>query len=183
MRSFATCALAAGFFALAGPGAAQEGPPMPKPGPEHALFKDVAGDWDAKVEMWMGPGDPAVSMGTETNEVGCGGMCLVTKFNGNFMNTPFEGRGTETWDAKKKKYVGSWVDSMSTGLMVSESTHDAATKTMTGWMEGPDMSGNIVKTKSVSTMKDPNTRVFSMYNVGADGKENLTMRITYTRKK
>jgi hypothetical protein len=37
--------------------------------------------------------------------------------------------------------------------------------------------------KSTATLKDPNTRVFSMYNVGGDGKEALSMRITYTRKK
>jgi hypothetical protein len=72
---------------------------------------------------------------------------------------------------------------MSTGLSVTEATHDAATKTMTGWMEGPDMSGKVSKMKSTAVMKDANTRVFSMYNVGADGKEALSMRITYTRKK
>ena len=183
MKSLATCALAAGLLAVAGPAAAQDAPPMPTPGPEHAIFKDAAGTWDAKVEAWMGPGEPSVSPGTETNEVGCGGMCLVTHFKSTFMNVPFEGRGTETWDKTKKKYVGSWADSMSSGLMVSESTYDAAAKKMTGWMEGPDMTGQVVKTKSVSTMKGPDTRVLEMYNVGPDGKEALTLRITYTRKK
>jgi len=72
---------------------------------------------------------------------------------------------------------------MSAGLSISESTHDAKAKTMTGWMEGPDMTGKVTKTKAVSTWKDPNTRVFSMYSVGPDGKEALGMRITYTRKK
>jgi hypothetical protein len=99
------------------------------------------------------------------------------------MNAPFEGRGTETYDVAKKKYVGSWADSMSSGLNVTESTYDASSKTMTGWMEGPDPTGKTMKMKSVSTMPDPNTRVFSMYNVGPDGKEMLGMRITYTRKK
>jgi hypothetical protein len=50
-------------------------------------------------------------------------------------------------------------------------------------MEGPDMNGKITKTKGKSVMKDPNTRVFEMYEIGAGGKETLTMRITYTRKK
>jgi hypothetical protein len=72
---------------------------------------------------------------------------------------------------------------MSTGLTVTESTYDAATKTMTGWMEGPDMTGNVSKMKSTVVSKDANNRVFSMYNVGADGKEALSMRITYTRRK
>jgi len=169
--------------ALAVVAAAQEMPPLPQPGPEHAIFKNVEGTWDAKVETFMGPGEPAVSAGVETNRVGCKGLCLISDFKGAFMEQVFEGHGTETWDPKKGKYVGSWTDSMSTGLSVSESSYDPASKTMTGWMEGPDMTGNITKMKSVSTHKDPDTRVFEMFNVGPDGKEALGMRITYTRKK
>jgi len=37
---------------------AQDMPPMPKPGPEHALFKEDEGTWDAVVEVSM-PGAPA----------------------------------------------------------------------------------------------------------------------------
>jgi len=162
---------------------AQDMPPLPKPGPAHAVFKDVAGTWDARVETFMGPGEPAVSTGVEVNKVGCGGLCLISNFEGSFMGTTFEGHGTDTWDPAKKKYVGSWTDSMSTGLSVSESTYDPATRTMTGWMEGPDMTGNVVKMKSISTLKDADTRVMEMHNVGPDGKEVLGMRITYTRQK
>lgn len=50
-------------------------------------------------------------------------------------------------------------------------------------MEGPDMTGKVSKMRSTATMKDPNTRVFEMYNVAPDGKESLGMRITYTRRK
>lgn len=165
-------------------------PPLPKPGPEHALFKDSEGTWDAKVEAWMAPGaPPSVSAGVETSRVGCGGLCLITDFKGSFTMdpkappVPFEGHGTETYDIAKKKYVGTWIDSMSTGLSVSEGTYDAASKTMTGWMEGPDMSGQVSKMKAVTVMKDPDTRVFSMYSLDKDGKETLGMRITYTRRK
>jgi hypothetical protein len=166
-------------------------PPLPKPGPEHAIFKDVAGTWDAKVESFMAPGaPPSVSSGVETSRVGCRGLCSITDFKSSFVMgppptppTPFEGHGTETYDISKKRYVGSWTDSMSTGLMTTESTYDAVTKTMTGWMEGPDMTGKVSKMKSTVTRTDPNTRVFSMYNVGPDGKESLSMRITYTRRK
>ena len=56
-----------------------------------------------------------------------------------------------------------------------------AQATMTGTMEGPDMTGAVQKMKSVVEHKG-NTRVFTMYNVGADGKETMAMRITYTRK-
>ena len=176
---------------VAGLAAAQGMPPLPKPGPEHAIYKDIAGTWDAKVETFMAPGaPPSISNGTETSHVGCGGLCLISDFKGSFVMGPpgtpatsFEGHGTETYDVGKKEYVGSWVDSMSTGLMTTESTYDAATKTMTGWAVGPDLEGKASKMKSTVVYKDSNTRVFSMSNVGADGKEALNMRITYTRRK
>jgi hypothetical protein len=191
MKKLEITAVCTMVLATAGLAAAQGMPPLPKPGPEHALFKDVAGTWDAKVETFMAPGaPPSVSTGTETSRVGCGGLCLISDFKGSLVMgppptpaTPFEGHGTETYDQGKKKYVSSWTDSMSTGLSVAESTYDAATKTMKGTMVGPDLSGKVEKMKATTTMKDPNTRVFELYNLAPDSKETLSMRITYTRKK
>jgi hypothetical protein len=124
-----------------------------------------------------------VSTAVEVNRVGCAGMCLIIDFKGSMMEMPFEGHGTQIWDPKKKKYVGTWIDSMSPGVAMDESTYDPATRTMTGWMEGPDLSGNITKMKSVTKMKDDNTRVMEMHSVAEDGSETLGMRVTYTRKK
>jgi hypothetical protein len=172
-------------------GAPQGMPPMPRPGPEHAIFKDTVGTWDAKLESFMVPGaPPSLSTGVETDRIGCGGLCLITDFKGSFVMgppsappMPFEGHGSETYDITKKKYVGSWIDSLSTGLSTTEGAYDAATRTTTGWIVGPDMAGNPSKTKSTVTRPDDNTRVFSMINVAPDGKESLGMRITYTRRK
>ncbi|HET7295045.1 MAG TPA: DUF1579 domain-containing protein [Vicinamibacteria bacterium] len=181
----AALALVVGASMASAGAAAAQGPPTPKPGPEHKLFEADAGSWDATVEMFPAPGaTPMVSKGVETNVVGCGGLCLITDFKGEMgPGQPFHGHGTAAWDPAKKKYVGNWTDSMSAGIMLGESTYDAATKTATGWMEGPDMTGKTVKTKSVVQYKDPDTRVFTMYKVGADGKEVAEMKISYTRKK
>lgn len=163
--------------------AVQQAPPMPKPGPEHKLLTQDAGTWDAVVEMAEPGKPPTTSKGVEVNTVGCGGLCLITSFKGDMGGMAFEGSGVTTWDPKKKKYVGSWTDSMSTGLSIAESTYDAAKKTFTGWMEGPDMTGNIMKARSVTQMTAANTRVFTLYGPGPDGKETQMMKITYTRRK
>jgi Protein of unknown function (DUF1579) len=166
--------------------AAQEGmPPAPKPGPEHMVLKQDEGTWDATVEMFMAPGAPPMtSKGVETNVVGCGGLCLISDFKGEMgPGQPFHGHGTSTWDPAKKKYVGTWTDSMSSGISLGEATYDAASKTMTGTMEGTDASGKASKMKSVVNYKDANTRVFTMYMTGPDGKEVPGMRISYTRRK
>lgn len=164
--------------------AQQQGPPMPKPGPEHALLKMDEGSWDAVVEFALAPGAPVqTSKGVETNTMGCGGMCLISNFRGEAMGAPFEGHGVTTWDAAKKKYVGSWTDSMSSGLAIAEMTYDAAAKKFNGWMEGPDMTGNVVKTRSEVVLKDANSRVMTAWMTGPDGKEMQVMKITYTRRK
>jgi hypothetical protein len=181
----ATKLVVVGAFVLAAPTvSAQQGPPMPKPGPEHAVFKMDVGTWDAVVEIATAPGAPVQkSKGVETNRIGCGGLCLISDFKADIMGMTFEGHGVTTWDPAKKKYVGSWTDSMSSGLAIGESTYDANAKKWTGTMEGPDMTGKIVKSRSVGEMPNPTTRVFTMYSPGPDGKESESMKITYTKRK
>ena len=165
--------------------AAQQAPPMPKPGPEHALFKIDVGAWDAVVEASQGPGaPPATSKGVEVNTIGCGGLCLISDFKGELMpGTPFHGHGVTTWDVVKKKYIGSWTDSMSQGLMIGESTWDPASKKATGTMEGPDMTGQVVKMRSVVEYLSDTSRVMTAFSQGPDGKEMQVLKITYTKQK
>ena len=170
--------------ALAGPiASAAQAPPVPKPGPEHELLKMDAGVWDATVEVSEPGGQKMTSKGVETSTIGCGGKCLIVDFKADLMpGVPFLGHGLTTWDPRKKKYVGSWTDSMASGLAVGETTWDPAAKRMTGWMEGPGMDGQISKTRSVVDYKDGG-RVFTAYATGPDGKEMQVLKITYARRK
>ena len=162
--------------------AAQQ-PPGPRPGAEHKVLTQDAGTWDAIVESAEPGKPPTKSKGVEVNTIGCGGLCLITSFKGDMGGMTFEGSGVTTWDPKKKKYVGSWTDSMSTGLSIGESTYDAAKKTWNGTMEGPDMSGNVIKARTTIVHSAAGTRVFTIYGPGPDGKEAQMMKITYTRRK
>jgi hypothetical protein len=159
-------------------------PAPAQPGPEHAFLKKDVGTWDATVEMNGPPGTPAmVSKGTETISVGLGGLWQISEFKADMGGAPFEGRGTVGYDPAKKKYVGSWIDSMTAGLSLVEATYDPAKKTMTGWVEGPDPSGKVTKTKEVTEWKDDDTRIFTMLMTAPDGKEYPLMKITYKRRK
>ena len=180
-------ALAVGLSLTAGIAhtAAQQAPPMPKPGPEHEYLKMDVGTWDAAVEAAAGPGQPPMtSKGVEVNTLGCGGLCLITDFKGELMpGTAFHGHGVATWDVTKKKYVGSWTDSMSTGLARAESTWDAKAKKSTGTMEGPGMTGEVVKMRTVVEYPSATSRVMTAFGPGPDGKEMQMLKITYTKRK
>lgn len=177
--------IAAGMI-VGQPALAQEqGPPMPKPGPEHEVLQADEGVWDAKVEVTAAPGaQPMVSTGVETNTIGCGGLCLISDFKAEMMpGVPFHGHGMTTWNPVKKKYVGSWTDSMSTGIAAGESTWDAAAKKAEGTMEMPEPSGGTLKTRMVVEYPTPDTRTMTSYMTGPDGKEFVHLRISYTRRK
>lgn len=154
---------------------------MPKPGPEHEVLTKDVGTWDATVEMMMPPAPP--SKGVETNTLGPGGLWLIGDFKSEMMGAPFQGHAITGWDPARKKYVGTWVDSMTTALTVTESTYDAASRSMTGYIEAPGPDGRPIKMKAVTQHTDNDTRVFTMYVPGPDGKEAPSMKITYKRRK
>ena|SRR5687767_3633247 len=161
-----------------------QAPPSPKPGPEHKILAADVGTWDGIVEMMGEPGQPPMKgKGVEVNTLGCNGLCLITDFKSQSAMGPFHGHGVTTWDASKKKYTGSWMDSMSTGMSVAEATYDAKAKRWSGTMEGPDGSGTMTKLRSVTEMPNPTTRVFTLYAPGPGGKEMQVMKITYTKRK
>jgi Protein of unknown function (DUF1579) len=163
--------------------AAAQGPPMPKPGPEHEILKQDVGTWDAVVEL-LEAGQPAsTSKGVETVTLMGGGLWTLTEFKADLMGMPFHGHGQNGFDAAKKKYVSSWVDSMSVGITLGEFTYDAKTKTMKGWLEGPDPTGKPMRMNETVEWKDPDTRIFTMSIPGPDGKDTPNMRISYKRRK
>ena len=149
----------------------------PKPGPEHEHLKQMEGTWDATVKM-MGQ----ESKGTMTYKFGMGGYWLMSHFEGDFGGQKFEGRGLDTYDSFKKKYVSAWADSMAPFLLVMEGDYDKENKALTMTGEGPSPAG-IVKYKSVVKMMDPDTMEFTLSAPGKDGKEAVMLTINYKRKK
>jgi hypothetical protein len=150
---------------------------LPKPGPEHEHFKQLVGTWDATVKGFGGE-----SKGTMVYKLDVGGLWLVGNFKGEFGGMPFEGKGLDTFDSRTKKYVGVWVDSMSTTPLVMSGDFDKATGTMTMIGEGRGMDGNMVKMKSVTKMESPDAITFTMIGPGPDGKDSEMIKIHYKRR-
>jgi hypothetical protein len=160
-------------------------PPTPEPTAHHKLLSKDVGTWDAKVKFWMGGpnSEPSESKGVETNTM-LGGFWLVSEFKGEFGGQPFEGRGQMGYDVNKGKYVVSWIDTMSSEIMLLEGDLDEKTHilTMTGKGKGPD--GKPYEAKEVSEHKGDDTRVFTMYMKSDETKGEMVkmMEITYTRR-
>jgi hypothetical protein len=156
-----------------------------KPGPEHKILAADEGTWDATVKSFAaGPdAEPTVSKGTEVNTVLPGGLWVLSKFEGDFDGVKFEGRGQFGYDPLKKKYVGTWIDSLMPNLMVLEGSYDAKAKTMTFVGEAIEPNSKTPYTqKMVTTMKDDGTRLFTLY-MKFDKGDVKFMEIEYKKRK
>lgn len=151
---------------------AQEGP---KPGPEHEALKKLEGTWDATMKF-----GGAESKGTMVYKMEVGGLWLTSSFEGSFGGGKFSGKGLDSYDPAKKKFVSVWVDSMITSPMIMEGDYDKDKKTLTLTGDGIGPDGKKTKFKSVSEMKDDDTIHFSMY-MGDTKEPGFT--IDYKRKK
>ena len=57
-----------------------------------------------------------------------GGFWVVAENKATLFDAPFTGIMTLGFDGQKKKYVGTWIDSMHSHLLHYEGTVDAAAK-------------------------------------------------------
>jgi hypothetical protein len=146
-----------------------------KPGPEHEILKKLVGDWDLTLKT-----GEIESKGTSTYKMDLGGLWLASTVESEIAGQKFTGRGFDTFDATKKKYVGLWLDSMSTSPMIMEGAYDSGTKTLTMIGDGPGMDGKPTKFKAVTVLTDADTINFSMFM--GDVKEPA-FTILYKRKK
>ena len=121
MKKFAVAGIIVALLGV--PALAQE---SPKPGPEHDVLKKLVGNWDTT--MKMGGMD---SKGTVTYKMDLGGLWLTSEMKSELFGEKYTGRGFDTYDAGKKKYVMVWIDSMSTGALLMEGTYNTEKKTMT----------------------------------------------------
>ena len=155
--------------------AAVKGQEPVRPGPEHEVLKKHVGTWDATMKM-----EGMESKGVAVYKMDLGGLWLASTFEGDIGGMKFSGRGYDTYDASKKKYVALWMDSMSTSPMLMEGNYDEEKKTLTMTGEGPGIDGKPMKFKAVSVMPDDDTINFSMH-MGDAPQPAFT--IAYKRKK
>jgi hypothetical protein len=156
-----------------------------QPGPHHKLLASLAGSWTFTAQLWMAPGQPAVEWkGTAERKMILGGRFLEERAIGEFGGQPFHGLGLNGYDNAQGKYVGTWMDSMTTGIMSSVGTADSTGKVITYEREEFDP---LTKTKSkgrdILRIVGDDKEVLEFHKLLPDGKEYKMMELVFTRKK
>lgn len=179
---------AAALFLRAAPDEKKE--EMPKPTKEHEWLRQLEGTWAGEVDMLLDPMNPAKppekpirSKVTESTTL-LGGWWALAVVKSEMMGQPFEGRGQYGYDVEKKKYVGTWIDSMMPHLWEYEGSLDASGKVLTLEAMGPDCvnPGAMAKFRDVHQIVDKDTRRMSSA-VQREGKWMPIMRIELKRTK
>ena len=105
-------------------------------------------------------------------------MFVQSAFKGEIVGTPFEGHSIMGYDAFKKKYTGVWVDNFGTSLYQMEGTYDAAKKTMTVIMTGPEpTTGKQLTMRTVTTYVDKDTKTFEMFGPDPTGQSDEMVKM------
>jgi len=158
----------------------------------HKLLSDLDGNWNYTIKFWMNPdpnAKPEESKGTAVRKSIMNGRFSTLDVTGK-MEMPgpdgkkkamtFVGHGIDGYDNVKKKFVGSWIDNMGTGIMFSEGNYDPATKTFTYNSEFEAVPGMKQQIREVIKVTDNNHHTLEWYE-NRGGQQVKTMEINYTR--
>jgi hypothetical protein len=96
---------------------------------------------------------------------------------------PFQGMFLIGYDNNLKKYSCVWIDSMTTGMAISQSKAESANGYCTEGSIYCPIQKKEIAVRFNTTVKSATEELFEMHAPGPDGKEALMMRINYTRKK
>lgn len=110
------------------------------------------------------------------------GRFLKQKFSGQMMGDTYDGISYIGYDNHTGKYVTTWMDSMSTSIMLFEGTASEDGNTIMQTSQYDDPIQGPMKYHAVTKFIDDNTIEFEMNSIDKTGKEEKMMEITYTKK-
>jgi hypothetical protein len=151
---------------------AQEPPKAAEATKEHEWLHQLVGKWESENEATVAPGQPPVKCKGTIDSRKLGELWVVSEFSMDMPGMAISAVQTLGYDAKTKKYVGTWVDSMMDHMWKYEGTVDSTGKILTLEAEGPSITGDSKSTKyrDVYEFKSKDHVVLTSSALGDDGK-------------
>lgn len=157
---------------------------LPPPQQEHEWLRRFVGEWDAELEMFGAPDQPAMrTKGSERARM-IGGFWVISEGRNDAF--PYECRLTLGYDVPRQRYVGTWIDSMSGYLWRYEGNVDASGRVLTLNTEGPFPpmpDGALTQFREVTEFISDDHRVFTSSRRSAGGEWSPCVRINFRRKR
>lgn len=149
----------------------------------HQRITAGAGHFVGEMSMTM-PGMPEpMKLPCEETVTALGDLWTTSSFSMEFMGQPFTGASTLGYDPEKGKYVGTWVDSMTTMLTIMEGDYDAEQDAIVMTYRGLDtMTGEMVDMKNVTKHTETGYAVHFFKVVDGTDEPTMTMNMKRTKK-
>ena len=153
---------------------------MAKPGPAHTKLAGLAGTWTYTMTSYEDPKNPSTSKGTATSAMIMDGRYLKDDTTGDMMGMPFNGSGMTGYNNATKMYEATWIDNMSTGIMMGSGKETDPNTITLNWDYVEPVTGKKTKAKTVTQIVDANKHSFTWYTMDG-GKEKKMFEIEYVR--
>jgi hypothetical protein len=156
------------------------------PGKMHKRLAQAVGKWTGESQMWMVPGgEPMKSKISSTITAIMDGRYTKIESSGDMPGMgPFTGLGINGFDNVSQKFVATWIDNQSTGIMTGTGKLSEDGKTLTwNYTFNCPITKKPTVMRQIERMVDDNTMTLEMY--GPDpkrGKEYKMMVIDFTKK-
>ena len=151
---------------------------------KHRLFEPLAGNFTAKLTMFMGP-EPTLSTGKMVNTLHINGMFLHQDYIGDSsgMFRGFVGKGYFGFSSTKNYYEGFWIDSSTDSMQIETGQVDASGKVweMVSWPIHPSLKAKFKK-RSIVTVIDNDRHTVEMLHTYPNKEEVTVVKIEYTRE-
>ena len=150
----------------------QEASAFPTPAQQHNWLQKFTGEWATESKATMIPGQPAMECHWKMSSRSLGGFWILNEMTGEMSGAPMTCIQTIGYDENKKKYVGTWIDSMTAFMWKYEGTVDPSNTTLTLNAEGPNFieAGKLTQFQDVYEFTSADEILMSSRMLGPDGK-------------
>jgi hypothetical protein len=173
------------LLAIGATSPAQEMPEFPKPTEEHKWLEQFVGEWESTAKSEAVPGVPEMTCEGKISSRMLGGFFVVNEMKNNVEGMEIEAIQTIGYDPQKKKYIGTYTDSMMSHMWVYEGKVDETGKILTLEAEGPNMMepGKTAMYRDIYEFKSKDEIVATAQYQDAEGKWVTMMKGTSKRVK
>ena len=156
------------------------------PGAGHEFLEQVVGSWEMRTKMWMGgpESEPVETTGSSEIKWILEGHYILQESTGSMMGKEHLGHGITGYDNYKKKYVGVWIDNLSTAIYPMEGFLDqtGTVLSMYGAMDEYMTGEHDRMVRYVTRIIDADHHVFEVYDLHG-GTDFKVVEVAYTRVK
>ncbi|MGB7344732.1 MAG: DUF1579 domain-containing protein [Pirellulaceae bacterium] len=159
-------------------------PELPSTEKEHQWLNQFAGEWTSVSQSVAYDDQPATKCTGAMKSRMLGEFWIINEITGDMGGSSVDAIQTIGYDADKKQYIGTWVDSMMNHLWRYEGTVDANGKKFVLLADGPNFmsDGKLTKFRDSYEFKTPDTIITTSEMMGDDGKWLTFMSGEMTRK-